>query len=156
MKALSASPTARSRTLRNIPTSKEPGAPAPDLLVHRRLGRHHRQILDGRGIIPPQSENFNGQYLGTRTQSGAHAYQANYRLNQRVIAPGASATVTHRMFAGAKVVDILQHYENTQNVPKFDYAVDWGWFWFLTKPFFMLLDLLQQASWAISVSPSWR
>ena len=95
-------------------------------------------------VIPPQSENFNGQYLGTKTQSGAHAYQANYRLNQRVIAPGASATVTHRMFAGAKVVDILQHYENTQNVPKFDYAVDWGWFWFLTRPFFMLLDFFNK------------
>ena len=95
-------------------------------------------------VIPPQGENFNGQYLGTKTQSGADAYQANYRLNQRVIAPGASATVTHRMFAGAKVVDILQHYENTQNVPKFDYAVDWGWFWFLTRPFFMMLDFFNK------------
>src|SRR5690606_29537100 len=95
-------------------------------------------------VIPPQGENFNGQYLGTKTQSGADAYQANYRLNQRVIAPGSSVTVTHRMFAGAKVVDILQHYENAEGVPKFDYAVDWGWFWFLTRPFFMLLDFFSK------------
>jgi YidC/Oxa1 family membrane protein insertase len=95
-------------------------------------------------VIPPQGENFNGQYLGTKTQSGADAYQANYRLNQRVIAPGSSVTVTHRMFAGAKVVDILQHYQDTQNIPKFDYAVDWGWFWFLTRPFFMMLDFFNK------------
>ncbi len=95
-------------------------------------------------VIPPQGENFNGQYLGTKTASGADAYQANYRLNQRVIAPGSSVTVTHRMFAGAKVVDILQHYQDTQNIPKFDYAVDWGWFWFLTRPFFMMLDFFNK------------
>jgi len=95
-------------------------------------------------IVPPQAETFNGQYLGTKTQSGAEAYQANYRLNQRVIAPGSSVTVTHRLFAGAKVVDILQSYEKNANIPKFDYAVDWGWFWFLTRPFFWLLDFLNK------------
>ena len=95
-------------------------------------------------VIPPQGENFNGQYLGTKTASGIPAYQANYRLNQRVIAPGSSVTVTHRLFAGAKVVDILQHYQDTQNVPRFDYAVDWGWFWFLTRPFFWLLDFFNK------------
>ena len=95
-------------------------------------------------VIPPQGENFNGQYLGTQTASGAHAYQANYRLNQRTIAPGSSATVTHRLFAGAKVVDILQHYQDNQAIPKLDYAVDWGWFWFLTRPFFWLLDFFNK------------
>ena len=93
-------------------------------------------------VVPPQGENFNGAYLGTKTPAGVDAYQANYRLGARSIAPGASASVTHRLFAGAKVVDILRGYQDSQNIARFDKAVDWGWFWFLTRPFFWLLDNL--------------
>ncbi|MCX7281858.1 MAG: membrane protein insertase YidC [Alphaproteobacteria bacterium] len=91
-------------------------------------------------VVPPQGENFNGGYLGTKTAAGVDAYQANYRLGARNVAPGASASVTHRLFAGAKVVDILRGYENSQKIVHFDNAVDWGWFWFLTRPFFWVLD----------------
>jgi YidC/Oxa1 family membrane protein insertase len=95
-------------------------------------------------IVPPQGENFNGAYLGAKTPAGADAYQANYRLDARKIAPGATASVTHRLFAGAKVVDILKAYQDSQNITHFDQAVDWGWFWFLTRPFFWLLDVLNK------------
>jgi YidC/Oxa1 family membrane protein insertase len=92
--------------------------------------------------VPPSNEAFNGSYLGTKTQAGVDAYQASYRLNQRNVAPGATASVSHRLFAGAKVVDILRGYQDSQNIAHFDLAVDWGWFWFLTRPFFWLLDNL--------------
>ncbi len=95
-------------------------------------------------IVPPQGENFNGAYLGAKTPAGADAYQANYRLDARKIASGATASVTHRLFAGAKVVDILKAYQDSQNITHFDQAVDWGWFWFLTRPFFWLLDVLNK------------
>ena len=91
-------------------------------------------------VIPPQGENYNGQYVGSTTAGDVKAYQANYRLNARAIAAGAQAQVTHRLFAGAKVVDILRSYEKSQNIARFDNAVDWGWFWFLTQPLFWLLD----------------
>jgi len=93
-------------------------------------------------IVPPQNEAFNGAYVGSKTPAGVDAYQANYRLNGRAIAPGASVTVTHKMFAGAKVVDILRGYENEQGIVQFDKAVDWGWMFFLTRPFFWVLDHL--------------
>jgi YidC/Oxa1 family membrane protein insertase len=92
--------------------------------------------------VPPQGEAFSGSYLGTKTQAGVDAYQASYRLNQRSIAPGASASASHQLFAGAKVVDILRGYQDSQKIAHFDLAVDWGWFWFLTRPFFWLLDNL--------------
>jgi YidC/Oxa1 family membrane protein insertase len=95
-------------------------------------------------IVPPQGESFSGAYLGAKTQAGADAYQANYRLNARMLAPGAVVSVTHRLFAGAKVVDILRDYQDSQNIAHFDLAVDWGWFWFLTRPFFWLLDHLNK------------
>jgi YidC/Oxa1 family membrane protein insertase len=92
--------------------------------------------------VPPQGENFNGAYLGAKTPAGADAYQANYRLEGRKLAAGGTANVTHRLFAGAKVVDILRGYQDSQKIVNFDYAVDWGWFWFLTRPFFWVLDHL--------------
>ena len=93
-------------------------------------------------VVPPQNEAYNGEYLGATLGPDTKAYQANYRLSARNIAPGASATVSHRLFAGAKVVDILREYENKQGIVHFDNAVDWGWFSFLTRPFFWLLDYL--------------
>jgi len=96
-------------------------------------------------IIPPQGESYNGAYLGSKTPAGIDAYQANYRLGGRKLAPGATANVSHRLFAGAKVVDVLRGYQDSQNITHFDLAVDWGWFWFLTRPFFWLLDILNKA-----------
>jgi YidC/Oxa1 family membrane protein insertase len=93
-------------------------------------------------VVPPQNEAFNGAYLGSKTQAGVDAYQANYRLNGRNLAPGQNASVTHRLFAGAKVVDILRGYQDNLHISHFDNAVDWGWFWFLTRPFFWVLDHL--------------
>jgi YidC/Oxa1 family membrane protein insertase len=92
-------------------------------------------------VIPPQGENYNGQYLGSTMAGDVKAYQANYRLNARTVAAGAEAEVTHRLFAGAKVVDILRAYEKSEKIARFDNAVDWGWFWFLTQPLFWLLDI---------------
>jgi YidC/Oxa1 family membrane protein insertase len=91
-------------------------------------------------VIPPQNENFDASYRGTTTAGDVKAYQANYRLPAHMIAPGARAEVSHRLFAGAKVVDILRGYEKSQGIARFDNAVDWGWFWFLTQPLFWLLD----------------
>ena len=93
-------------------------------------------------VIPPQGEHFDGAFLGNSV-GGQKAYQANYRLSARTIAPGASTSVTHRLFAGAKVVDILRIYQDDQGIAHFDQAVDWGdWLWVLTRPLFWLLDSL--------------
>ncbi len=93
-------------------------------------------------VVPPQNEPFNGAYLGAKTPAGVDAYQANYRLSARNVAPGQAASVTQRLFAGAKVVDILRGYQDNLHISHFDNAVDWGWFWFLTRPFFWVLDHL--------------
>jgi YidC/Oxa1 family membrane protein insertase len=92
-------------------------------------------------VVPPQGENFDGAYQGSKMASGTEAYQANYRLSARTLAPGSSASVKHRLFAGAKVVDILKGYRDGQGIAHFDKAIDWGWFWFFTKPLFWLLDI---------------
>ena len=94
-------------------------------------------------VIPPQGETYNGAYLGSKLGNDK-AYQANYRLGARIVAGGAQVQVKHQLFAGAKVVDILRGYQKSQNIARFDKAVDWGWFWFLTQPLFWLLDIFNK------------
>ncbi|HEY3638498.1 MAG TPA: membrane protein insertase YidC [Rhizomicrobium sp.] len=89
--------------------------------------------------IPPQNQSFDGSYRATPLD-GTKAYQADYRLEGRTIAPGATLDLTQRLFAGAKVVSVIRHYEDTLGIERFDLAIDWGWFIFLTKPIFWLLD----------------
>ena len=60
----------------------------------------------------------------------------------QAVAAGATATASTRLFAGAKVVRLLDRYESADNIPNFDKAVDFGWFYFLTKPMFYALDFL--------------
>ncbi len=60
----------------------------------------------------------------------------------QIIAPGTDAASISHLFAGAKVVKLLDHYEEVDSIPYFDKAVDFGWFYFLTKPMFYALDFL--------------
>jgi YidC/Oxa1 family membrane protein insertase len=68
------------------------------------------------------------------------SYQADYVADSREVAAGASATFTHQVFAGAKEVKLLESYRDNLNIPMFERAVDFGWFFFLTKPLHAFLD----------------
>jgi YidC/Oxa1 family membrane protein insertase len=94
-------------------------------------------------VLPPQGEQFNGAFRAT-PYGGTKSYQANYSLGARKLAPGGTVSVTHRLFAGAKVVDELRKYETNLHIDRFDYAVDWGWFIVLTKPLFWVLDKISR------------
>ncbi len=70
-------------------------------------------------------------------------YQVDYvPAAAQTVAPGGSAQMATHLFAGAKVVDLLDRYEAQLHIPQFDKAVDFGWFYFLTKPIFYALDYL--------------
>ncbi|MGA0714507.1 MAG: membrane protein insertase YidC, partial [Gemmobacter sp.] len=60
-------------------------------------------------------------------------------------APGASAEVTTDMFAGAKEWVAIRDYEDAGKVDRFIDSIDWGWFFFLTKPMFAVLHWLNAA-----------
>ena len=79
-------------------------------------------------------------------------YRAVTRLPTQTIAPGASADITTQLFAGAKEWATLRAYEDA-GVPKFIDSIDWGWFFFLTKPIFWLLHelnkLIGNMGWSI-------
>ena len=58
------------------------------------------------------------------------------------VAPGAAAELATRLFAGAKEVHLLDDYRTRLGITDFDKAIDFGWFYFITKPFFYALDWL--------------
>src|SRR6185437_1559788 len=64
------------------------------------------------------------------------------REDELTVAPGAAATTTTRLFAGAKVVQLVDNYEKQLNIKSFDLIIDWGWFYFITKPLFKFIDYL--------------
>jgi YidC/Oxa1 family membrane protein insertase len=91
-------------------------------------------------VIPPQAESFDGAFSAKTLHDAVKNYQADYRLGPRNVASGAAVSVTHRLFAGAKVFDTIRNYEHGQGITRFDLAIDWGWFIFITQPVFWLLD----------------
>ncbi len=62
------------------------------------------------------------------------------------IAPGAEDAFATRLFAGAKEVRLLDRYRDQLRIQDFDKAIDFGWFYFITKPFFYALDWLFHAT----------
>jgi YidC/Oxa1 family membrane protein insertase len=94
--------------------------------------------------IPEQKEEVQ-MIVGTEKLNGQTTFTAGYALTPYVIEPGKSITKQARVFAGAKRVPVLDRYENKEGIPAFTDAVDWSFLFFITKPFFWLLMLLQ--SW---------
>ena len=89
----------------------------------------------------------------TFKNNGDYNYQVDY-LGSRLIVPAhKSQSYSYRFFSGAKEVKLLDSYTKDNNIPKFDLAVDFGWYYFLTKPFFYILDFLYgiigNMGWAI-------
>jgi YidC/Oxa1 family membrane protein insertase len=67
-------------------------------------------------------------------------YQTDYLLDGRTIQPGGTASADARLFAGAKEVSVVNEYNDTLRLNLFDRLIDWGWFYFITKPMFWALD----------------
>ena len=93
-------------------------------------------------LIPDQNETVTATFRAAN-QGHWELFTSDYLYkNGRDVAPGGKAEATHRLFAGAKIVSLLDSYEESLGIQRFDMAVDWGWFAFLTKPIFLLLDWL--------------
>ena len=79
---------------------------------------------------------------------GLKTYQTDYLLQPQTVAPGANGSANARLFAGAKEVSVVGidfpfgpgGYNQALQLNHFDLLIDWGWFYFITKPMFLALD----------------
>lgn len=89
-------------------------------------------------LVPDQTAEVKSRFTHHR-ENGQDRYQVDYLGGGLTIEPGASATAENRFFAGAKEVSLLDSYVDDLGIDRFDLAIDFGWFYFLTKPIFYLL-----------------
>jgi YidC/Oxa1 family membrane protein insertase len=91
-------------------------------------------------LVPPQDGKFTGRFMAT-AEGQLPVYRADFLLAGQSLAPGQSMQATSQFFAGAKTVDAIDGYGDA-GVTRFDLLIDWGWFYFLTKPMFTALHFL--------------
>lgn len=90
-------------------------------------------------IIPDQQKHYKYRFLHNIAKQ-VDRYQTDYLGDMISIAPGAQAETKASLFAGAKEVKVLDKYAEEMGIENFDLAIDFGWFYFLTKPFFYILN----------------
>ncbi len=90
-------------------------------------------------VIPDQSKPVDASFA-VRGGELSKVYRSDFVREQVTVSPGASVDVTTRVFAGAKVSDTLDKYQDDLGIKKFELLIDWGWFYFITKPLFWMID----------------
>jgi YidC/Oxa1 family membrane protein insertase len=92
-------------------------------------------------FIPNQSESVVMRFIHQRPHN-IDQYQVDFVGGQQVVQPGDTIASESRLFAGAKVVTLIDKYAERYGIVRFDLAIDWGWFYFLTRPMFYALNFL--------------
>ncbi len=87
-------------------------------------------------LVPQSGQAFTAVSRYIESQD---IYQTQARLPAVTVAPGETAESTTRLFAGAKEWETLSRYQDEEGIDRFVDAIDWGWFFFLTKPIFWVL-----------------
>jgi YidC/Oxa1 family membrane protein insertase len=95
----------------------------------------------GSALIPEQTAPIEARFTASGTVQPVD-YQTDFLGKEQTVAPGAAAEATTRLFAGAKEVSTIDNYASTLGIKKFDLMIDWGWFYFITKPMFLLIDAI--------------
>ena len=90
-------------------------------------------------FIPDSSEQYSANY-NYALKAGRDKYQADFISSSKLIESGGSYELTHHLFAGAKKVALLDKYESEYDIKLFDRAIDFGWFYILTKPIFNAMN----------------
>ena len=88
-------------------------------------------------LVPKEGENFKSSFLYR------DSFKANYILNKpTTIGASSSNSNDLKLFVAAKEVETIDAYAAKENIKKFDLVIDWGWFYFFTKPLFFIIDYL--------------
>ena len=95
-------------------TRRSPTRDASSFDEHRRLARHHRQVLAG---LAGAASRTDAQGELPATSAEGDRYQTDYRGAAMTVAPGQTVEVTDRLFAGAKVVTLLDQYRDQLRHP---------------------------------------
>ncbi|MCZ6742229.1 MAG: membrane protein insertase YidC, partial [Alphaproteobacteria bacterium] len=91
-------------------------------------------------LVPDQKAKMTARFRHWTSKDKLDKYQVEFVGVPLTIAPGGNATAKSHVFAGAKKLNLLNQYSENLGIALFDRAIDFGWLYFLTKPFFYVLD----------------
>ena len=91
-------------------------------------------------LVPDQKTENKGRWVHNAPRGAKEKYQADYLASANVLGPGQTGEYATRLFAGAKEVRLLDSYRDGLGLPVFDKLVDFGWFYYLTKPIFYAIE----------------
>ncbi len=92
-------------------------------------------------IIPDKNMVYQATFTHNFSNQN-HLFNVELVGQQQAIKPSEEVKFTHHFFAGAKKVSLLDQYSKNYDIKLFDRAIDFGWFYFLTKPFFFMLQFI--------------
>jgi YidC/Oxa1 family membrane protein insertase len=92
-------------------------------------------------LVPDLKHNFKARFTGKKDASNS-SFQVDYTGEQYTLNVNEQINSTSYLFVGPKLYSILDNYESKLGIKLFDRAIDYGWFYFLTKPLFKLLSYL--------------
>tara|TARA_B100000700_G_scaffold34683_1_gene33537 strand:+ start:5808 stop:7502 length:1695 start_codon:yes stop_codon:yes gene_type:complete len=88
-------------------------------------------------LVPEKNQSFKGEFIFK------NGFKANYIQEEPlVIQPSSSKSSKTKLFIAAKEVKVIDGYAASENINKFDLTIDWGWFYFFTKPLFFIMNYL--------------
>ena len=88
-------------------------------------------------LVPEKNQPFKGEFVFK------NGFKANYIQNKPItIKPSSSGSSQTKIFVAAKEVKVIDGYADTEKINKFDLTIDWGWFYFFTKPLFFIMNYL--------------
>ena len=99
-------------------------------------------------LLPDTDAKVHARFSASES-GGQKTYQTDYLLEPQTVAPGSTGTADARLFAGAKEVSVVGinfplanagGYNQALHLNHFDLLIDWGWFYFITKPMFLAID----------------
>jgi YidC/Oxa1 family membrane protein insertase len=99
-------------------------------------------------LLPDTDAKVRARFSAAES-GGVNTYQTDYLSAPQTIAPGSSGAADARLFAGAKEVSVVGinfpiggsgGYNQELHLNHFDLLIDWGWFYFITKPMFLAID----------------
>ena len=94
-------------------------------------------------IVPENNTKFSGSFSGSRKNNFVK-FQMDFTGTEYLVPSGKNLTYNTKFFAGAKEEKIIDKYETKYDISLFDRSIDYGWFYFITKPMFKLLSFINK------------
>lgn len=94
-------------------------------------------------LVPSVDQTMKGRFTHAKVNGGPERYQADYLGAGQQLDAGKSVVSTSLLFAGAKEVKLIDKYQEQHQIARFDLSIDWGWFYFLTRPMFFAIETLK-------------